>query len=119
MLKLLNFQVEINGILFVIFVHMQFLLFILYLFTTPVVDSNCTYDNIQLHGRIQYVDSFEDIRVKIVDEFAYIDVKLVSEQPDECGEWQIVDDLPDLRVKIVESGEDIKIRFVDEFSGKN
>ena len=96
---------------------MQIIIIILLLFVSPQSD-NCEYNGHQLYGRIEFVNDFEDIRIKVVDEFADLDVKKVSSNADRCGEWQVVEDLPDLRVKIVTSGEDLRVRFVDEFEGQ-
>ncbi|OGU76773.1 MAG: hypothetical protein A2V93_12350 [Ignavibacteria bacterium RBG_16_34_14] len=77
----------------------------------------CTYNGFTLHGKIQFVESFPDITIKVEESFPDIEVKIVDSFPDECGEWQIVDSFPDLKVKIVESFPDIKIKFVESFPG--
>lgn len=72
---------------------------------------------IPLHGKVQIVESFPDIKVQIVDAFADVDIKIVSSFPDDCGEIQLVESFPDVKVQIVESFPDIKVRIVDSFPG--
>lgn len=80
-------------------------------------EDSCTLNGYKLYGKIQFVDSFPDIKVQIVDSFADIEVKIVESFPDQCGEWQIVDSFPDTKVQIVNSFGDIKIKFVETFPG--
>ncbi len=80
-------------------------------------EGDCTYNGFTLYGKIQFVESFPDITVKVVESFPDLEVKIVDSFPDDCGEWQIVDSFPDLKVKIVESFPDIKIKFVESFPG--
>ncbi len=80
-------------------------------------EDECTFNGIQLFGKIQFVDSFPDLTVQVVESFPDLKVKIVSSFPDDCGEWQIVDSFPDIKVKIVESFADIKIKFVESFPG--
>lgn len=79
---------------------------------------SCSYNGIQLYGKVKFVDSFPDIKVQVVDSFPDLKVKIVNSFPDECGKWMIVDSFPDIKVKIVESFPDIKIKFVESFPGK-
>ena len=82
------------------------------------IDENqCTFNSIQLYGKIQFVESFPDLTVQVVESFPDLKVKIVESFPDECGKWQIVDAFPDIKVKIVESFADIKIKFVESFPG--
>lgn len=80
-------------------------------------EDECTFNSIQLFGKIQFVDSFPDLTVQVVESFPDLKVKIVNSFPDNCGEWQIVDSFPDIKVKIVESFADIKIKFVESFPG--
>jgi hypothetical protein len=80
-------------------------------------EDECTFNSIQLFGKIQFVDSFPDLSVQVVESFPDLKVKIVESFPDDCGEWQIVDSFPDVKVKIVESFADIKIKFVESFPG--
>ena len=80
-------------------------------------EESCTYNGFPLNGKIQFVDSFPDIKVEVVDSFADLEVKIVESFPDQCGEWQIVDSFPDIKVQIVNSFGDIKIKFVESFPG--
>ena len=75
----------------------------------------CTFNEIQLFGKIQFVESFPDLTIQVVESFPDLKVKLVDSFPDDCGEWQIVDSFPHIKVKIVESFADIKIKFVESF----
>jgi len=74
-------------------------------------EDECTFNGIQLHGKIQFVESFPDITVQVVESFPDLKVKIVESFPDDCGEWQIVNSFPDVKIKIVESFGDIKIKF--------
>lgn len=78
---------------------------------------SCYFQDIPLHGRVQFVEAFPDIRIQIVDAFPDINVKLVDAFPDECGEWQVVEAFPDFRVQVVNAFPDIKVKFVDAFPG--
>jgi hypothetical protein len=78
---------------------------------------SCLFKGIELHGKIQFVESFPDLTVQVVESFPDLKVKIVDSFPDDCGEWQIVDSFPDIKVKIVESFADIKIKFVESFPG--
>lgn len=80
-------------------------------------EDECTYNGIQLFGKIQFVESFPDITVQVVESFPDLKVKIVDSFPDDCGEWQIVNSFPDLKIKIVKSFADIKIKFVESFPG--
>ncbi|MFC2094336.1 hypothetical protein ACFLSH_01775 [Bacteroidota bacterium] len=77
----------------------------------------CTFNDFALHGKIQFVENYADIKIKVVESFPDLKVKIVDSFPDDCGEWQIVDSFPDLKVQIVESFPDIKIKFVESFPG--
>jgi len=80
-------------------------------------EDECTFNDMKLYGKIQFVDSFPDLTVQVVESFPDLKVKIVDSFPDDCGEWQIVDSFPDIKVKIVESFADIKIKFVESFPG--
>lgn len=80
-------------------------------------EDECTFNSIQLFGKIQFVESFPDLTVQVVDSFPDLKVKIVDSFAYDCGEWQIVDSFPDIKVKIVESFADIKIKFVESFPG--
>lgn len=68
-------------------------------------------------GKIQFVESFPDVKVEVVDAFADLDVQIVDSFPDRPGRWQIVDAFPDFKVQVVSSFADFKIRFVTAFPG--
>ena len=77
----------------------------------------CTFNGIELKGKVKVVESFPDIKVKVVDSFPDLRVKLKSSFADDCGEWQMVDNFPDFKVKFVHSFPDVKIKMVDSFPG--
>ncbi len=105
--------------------HLFFCFLVLIFFTSLIYpqsenqinEDNCTFNGYKLYGKIQFVDSFPDIKIQIVDSFADLKVKIVESFPDKCGEWQIVDSFPDLKVQIVDSFADLKIKFVESFPG--
>lgn len=70
-----------------------------------------------LYGRIQYVTSFPDVKVKVVDAFPDIRVKVVSAFADGPGKWKIVSSFPDFRVQKVTAFPDYRIKFVKAFPG--
>jgi hypothetical protein len=70
---------------------------------------DCTFDGIQLFGRVRYVDSFPDIQVRI-SSFPDLRVREGS-FADECGEWEIVNSFPDFTVEIVDAFEDFQIAY--------
>ena len=82
-----------------------------------VNSGNCSWKGIELKGKVQFVESFPDIKIQIVESFPDIKVKLVESFPDECGEWQVVESFPDFKVQVVESFPDIKVKYVESFPG--
>lgn len=80
---------------------------------------DCTFKGITLHGKVQFVTSFPDIKIQYVSSFPDIKVKFVSSFPDDCGEWQVVESFPDFKVQIVESFPDLKVQIVESFPGMN
>lgn len=104
---------------------LTFFLFTLLIYSTisftqskdQINKDECTFNEIKLKGKIQFVESFPDLTVQVVESFPDLKVKIVDSFPDKCGEWQIVDSFPDIKVKIVESFADIKIKFVESFPG--
>ncbi len=79
--------------------------------------SECRWNGIELHGKVQFVESFPDIKIQIVESFPDLKVKLVESFPDDCGEWQVVESFPDFKVQVVESFPDLKIQYVESFPG--
>jgi hypothetical protein len=71
----------------------------------------------KIRGRIQWVNSFPDYKVKIVNSFADLHVRLVASFPDDPGEWQIVNSFPNFKIQIVDSFPDFTIKYVDSFPG--
>jgi len=74
-------------------------------------------DLAKIRGKIQFVSSFPDYKVKVVDSFADLHVKLVESFPDEPGEWQIVESFPDYKIQLVDSFPDFTIHYVESFPG--
>jgi hypothetical protein len=71
----------------------------------------------KIHGRIQFVDSFGDYKVKAVTSFADLRVEIVTSHPSSPGQWQIVDSFPDYKIQMVNSFPDFTIQFVKSFPG--
>ncbi len=80
---------------------------------------DCTFKGIPLHGKVQFVDAFPDIKIQYVTAFPDIKVKMVDAFPDDCGEWKEVDVFPDFKVQVVDAFPDIKVQLVDVFPGMN
>ena len=87
--------------------------------TTCVTDDpkDCRWNGIELKGKVQFVESFPDLKIQLVESFPDIKVKLVESFPDACGEWQVVESFPDFKVQVVESFPDLKVRYVESFPG--
>ena len=81
-------------------------------------NGDCSFKGHKLYGKIQRVDAFPDVKVKVVDAFPDLKVKLVDAFPDSCGKWQMVDAFPDTKVQFVDAFPDVKIKYVDAFPGK-
>lgn len=73
----------------------------------------------KIYGRIQFVSSFPDYKVKVVSSFPDLKVKIVDSFPDSAGKWQIVNSFPDYKIQIVDSFPDFTIQYVDSFPGVN
>jgi len=65
---------------------------------------------------VQY-KSNADISVQIVNSFPDLKVQFVSNNANDCGEWQIVDSNENLKVYISESFADLKIMPISNFPG--
>ena len=85
--------------------------------TNIIENGNCSWNNINLYGKVQIVDAFPDIKVQIVDAFPDIKVKWVESFPDDCGKWQKVEAFPDFKIQLVDAFPDIRIENVDAFPG--
>lgn len=77
----------------------------------------CSYQGKPLYGRVRFVESLQDIKVKVVTTSPDLRVKMVTSSTNRCGEWEIVDFLPDLKVQFVETLPDIEIQFVENNPG--
>jgi hypothetical protein len=71
----------------------------------------------KIHGRIQFVKSFPDYKVKEVKSFPDLKVEIVESFPNSAGQWQIVDSFPDYKIEMVESFPDFTIEYVKSFPG--
>lgn len=69
-------------------------------------------DPSKIYGRIQFVKSFPDYKVKAVTSFPDLQVKVVKSLP-RSGEWQIVDSFPDYKIQLVSSFPDFTVEFKD------
>ncbi len=89
--------------------------------TTPLQQEinadDCSWNGYPLHGKVQFVESFPDIKVQVVESFPDLKVQVVDAFANDCGEWEIVESFPDIKVQLVESFPDIKIQFVESFPG--
>lgn len=81
------------------------------------VDDDCTFDGIPLHGDVEVVDSFPDIKVEVVHSFPDLKVEVVDSFADDCGEWKFVDSFPDFTIEFVDSFGDVEIEYVESFPG--
>jgi len=80
---------------------------------------NCEWKGIKLFGKVQFVNSFPDIKVQFVTSFPDIKVEFVSSFPDKCGKWQEVSSFPDFKIQVVSSFPDLKVQKVTSFPGMN
>lgn len=78
---------------------------------------DCTLKGVALHGKVEAVESFADLKVQVVTSFPDLKVKAVDSFPDDCGEWQFVDSFPDFTIEFVDSFPDLKIEMVESFPG--
>jgi len=83
----------------------------------PVENLNCSFNGIELKGKVKVVKNFADIKIQFVDHFPDIRIKIVDQFPDDCGEWQWVENFPEFTVEIVDHFPDIKVKRVDHFPG--
>ena len=77
----------------------------------------CPEDLCLIYGRIQFVDTFPDCKVKVVEHFEDMRVQVVQHFPDDVAKWQIVEHFPDYKIQIVEHFPDFTIRYVGHFPG--
>ncbi len=73
----------------------------------------------KIHGRIQFVTSFPDYKVRVVNSFADLKVQVVESFPDKPGRWQIVESFPDYKIQLVEAFPDFTVKYVKSFPGPN
>lgn len=65
-----------------------------------------------IYGRIQFVKTFPDYKVKAVKSFPDLKVQVVKSFPGP-GKWQIVDTFPNFKIQLVESFPDFTVEFAD------
>lgn len=80
-------------------------------------DKFCEKNGFKLYGKVQFVDSFPDLKIEYVSSFSDIDVEFVSSFADSCGKWEVVDSFPDIKVQVVTSFPDLKVKKVKSFPG--
>ena len=78
---------------------------------------SCTFDGIPLSGEVGIVERGGDISVEVVTAFPDLEVKPVESFPDDCGEWEFVENFPDFTINFVNSFPDLTIEFVESFPG--
>jgi len=71
----------------------------------------CTYRGRLLQGRVQIVEQLADLKLEVVASSPDLRVRIAN-SPDQCGEWQFVEQFGQLRVQFVEQFADLKIQFV-------
>ncbi len=96
--------------------HMKHMFYLL-LCCMATAQADCQFKSWPLKGKVQFVDSFPDIKIQYVDAFPDIKVKMVDSFPDDCGEWQKVESFPDFKVQVVTSFPDLKVQLVNSFPG--
>ncbi|MBO4372193.1 MAG: hypothetical protein J5826_04605 [Bacteroidales bacterium] len=86
--------------------------------TNPKIDKEkCTCNGYPLYGRMQVVETGADLDVRVVESSADIDVVIVKNLPNDCGQWQFVNTLPDVKIRFVKSLQDLDVRFVETMPG--
>lgn len=81
------------------------------------INGECDYKGIKLYGKVQFVESFPDIKIEYVNAFPDIRVEFVNAFPEKCGMWEITESFPDFKVQVVKSFPDIKVEVVTAFPG--
>ncbi len=89
------------------------------LFSTHVYAKDCVWNDIPLHGKVQFVTAFPDIKIQYVTAFPDIRVEFVKGFSTQCGQWEIVESFPDFKVQIVNSFPDLMVEKVTNFPGVN
>jgi len=64
------------------------------------------------YGRIQFVSSFPDYRVRIVELNGDYRVRIIHSTAYHEGLWEIVNRFADYRIQLVETGEDFTVEFI-------
>ncbi len=74
------------------------------------IKCDCTFNGKQLFGKVQFVTSFPDFKVR-ESSFPDLKVQKVTAFPSSCGKWQEVTSFPDFKVQIVTAFEDFSIEY--------
>lgn len=77
----------------------------------------CTCGRRPLFGRVQMVNAFPDLKIKIVEVLPDLRVVRVRGLASRCGEWEIVTTQPALKVQVVDAFEDLRVQFVEVMPG--
>ena len=80
-------------------------------------DAAAKPDVSKIFGKIQFVDSFPDYKVKVVSSFEDLRVQKVCSFPNSPGKWQVVTSFPDYKIQLVDSFPDFTVRYVSSFPG--
>ena len=57
----------------------------------------------KIRGRVQFVESFADYKVKAVEDSPDLRVQIVKNFPDAPGKWQVVSSFPDYKIQLVDT----------------
>ena len=81
------------------------------------VAPNCRLKGHKLYGKVKVVTAL-DGRADAAEMIAHaLNVQVVENFPNKCGQWEMVDTLPDLKIQFVDALPDLKIRYVTNFPG--
>ena len=73
----------------------------------------------KIRGRVQFVESLPDYKVKAVKEAPDLRVQIVKHHPDGPGKWQVVDSSPDYKIQMVDADPDFTIQYVNTLPGSS
>jgi len=67
----------------------------------------------EVFGKIEFVESGENYKVKILDKGSDLKIRLVSFEANSKGKWELVNSGANYKLKIVDFGEDFSVEEVD------
>ena len=73
------------------------------------------FKGIKLYGKVQVVENFPDIKVKVDNIWPDLKVKIVEHFPNTCGKWQIVEHFPDFKIQFVDKIFYIKMYIIVDY----